>query len=235
MNWSLLDDTEINVYTISIRLILSVFLGGILGWERESRRQHAGLRTHIIISLGSSLLMLVSIFIPQTFSDFQNGDPGRIAAQVVSGIGFLGAGAIFRLGGSTRGLTTAATIWAVAAVGLAVGAGMYSGAVIGTFAILFVLIVLGKIENKFFPEGSLKILDITFQDIKIETNKIFNILEKHHIQPKNINVQQSRDKKKSKVQLYVFVPEMVNVKKLYNDLNELPNVGQISLGQDFKT
>ena len=102
--------TEINTSTIIFRILLSTILGGLLGWERESRRQNAGLRTHMVISAASCLLMLISIYIPQTFSNYANVDPGRIAAQVVSGIGFLGAGAIFRLGGSTHGLTTAATI-----------------------------------------------------------------------------------------------------------------------------
>jgi putative Mg2+ transporter-C (MgtC) family protein len=233
MDFDFLKETEINLLTISIRLALSLLLGGILGWEREARRQHAGLRTHIIICLGSTLLMLISIYIPQTFMNFQNGDPGRIAAQVVSGIGFLGAGAIFRLGGSTRGLTTAATIWAVASVGLAVGAGMYEGAIFGTIFILFVLVFLGKLESRFFPEGTLKTLSISFQTIKIETSNVFTILDKYQIQIKSVNMIQSRDKKKFKMQLYVFVPEKMNIKKLYNDLNELPNVIQISLGQDF--
>ncbi|CAN5121410.1 MgtC/SapB family protein [soil metagenome] len=233
MNWNFLQETEITFSTIIIRLALSIILGGMLGWEREAKRQHAGLRTHIIICLGSTLLMLISIYIPQTFSDFQNGDPGRIAAQVVSGIGFLGAGAIFRLGGSTRGLTTAATIWAVAAVGLAIGAGMYEGAFFGTLFILFVLVFLGKLESRFFPEGTLKTLTISFQSVKIETSNVFAILEKYQIQIKSVNMLQSRDKKKFKMQLYVFVPEKINIKKLYNDLNELPNVIQISLGQDF--
>jgi putative Mg2+ transporter-C (MgtC) family protein len=233
MDWNLFEETEITSGTIILRLVLSILLGGMLGWEREAKRQHAGLRTHIIICLGSTLLMLISIFIPQTFSDFQNGDPGRIAAQVVSGIGFLGAGAIFRLGGSTRGLTTAATIWAVAAVGLAIGAGMYEGALVGTGLILFVLVFLGKLESRFFPEGTLKTLNISFQSVKIETSNVFAILEKYQIQIKSVNMLQSRDKKKFKMQLYVFVPEKINIKKLYNDLNELPNVIQISLGQDF--
>lgn len=233
MDWGIFEENEINVQTIAVRMVLSMILGGVLGLEREARKQNAGLRTNIIICLGSTLLMLLSIYIPQTFSDFQNGDPGRIAAQVVSGIGFLGAGAIFRLGGSTRGLTTAATIWAVAAVGLAVGAGMYIGAIIGTCILLFVLIILGKIEGKFFPEGSLKTLEIRFQTIKIETNHVFSILEKHKIETKSINVIQSRDKMKSKLQLFVFVPDSVNIKKLYNDINHLPNIGTISLGQDF--
>src|SRR4051794_22724631 len=94
---SWLSQTEINHTTIIVRLVVSLLLSGIIGWERQRNNQAAGLRTHILICLGSTLLMLVSIYIPQTFLSFKNGDPGRIAAQVVSGIGFLGAGAIFRL------------------------------------------------------------------------------------------------------------------------------------------
>lgn len=204
-----------------------------MGWERESRRQNAGLRTHIIISVGSCLLMLISIYVPQTFSTYPNVDPGRIAAQVVSGIGFLGAGAIFRLGGNTHGLTTAATIWAVAAVGLSVGVGMYAAAILVTLLLLFVLAILDKVGKRFFTGGTLKTLKVSFQSTKIETSKILSILEKHDITTKNINVVQSRNKQNSTIKLYVFVPEGLHVKQFYKDLNELKNVGQISLGQDF--
>lgn len=233
MDWAFFESTEINTGNIAFRLFLSTVLGGLLGWERESRRQNAGLRTHMVIAAGSCLLMLISIFIPQTFSDYRNADPGRIAAQVVSGIGFLGAGAIFRLGGSTHGLTTAATVWVVAAVGLSVGAGMYGAAVIVTLLLLFVLAILDKVGKKFLIRGSLKTLKISFQSAKIETSKIFAILEKHEMITKNINVVQSTNKQNSKIMLYVFVPDNLNVKQFYKDLNELKNVGQISLGQDF--
>jgi len=110
-------------YDMILRLVLGFLAGGLIGLERSSRRQVAGLRTHILIATGATLLMLLSIYIPQQFNPQGNNDPGRIAAQVVSGIGFLGAGAIIRLGNSIRGLTTAASLWFVAAVGLAVGAG----------------------------------------------------------------------------------------------------------------
>ncbi|MBC5773079.1 MgtC/SapB family protein [Pontibacter sp. KCTC 32443] len=233
MDWALLESTEINSYTIVIRLLLSTLLGGLLGWERESRRQNAGLRTHMIISAGSCLLMLISVYIPQTFTDYRNVDPGRIAAQVVSGIGFLGAGAIFRLGGSTHGLTTAATIWAVAAVGLSVGVGMYEAAIVVTLLLLFVLAILDKVGKKFFNGGSLKTLKVNFQSAKIETSKILSVLEKHDIITKNINVVQAKGKQHSTIKLYVFVPENLHVKQFYKDLNELKHVGQISLGQDF--
>ncbi|WP_299822973.1 MgtC/SapB family protein [uncultured Pontibacter sp.] len=233
MDWLFLDSTDITVTNIVIRILLSAILGGLLGLERESRRQNAGLRTHIIIAVGSCLLMLISVYIPQTFSAYPNVDPGRIAAQVVSGIGFLGAGAIFRLGGSTHGLTTAATIWAVAAVGLSVGVGMYAAAIIVTMLLLFVLAILDKVGKKFITGGSLKTLKVNFQSTKIETSKVISILEKHDIITKNINIVQSKNKQNSTIKLYVFVPEGLRLKQFYKDMNELKNVGQISLGQDF--
>ncbi len=118
MNVPLLSEVD-----MLIRLGLSFAAGAIIGLERASRHQVAGLRTHILICTGAALLMLLSIWIPQELSPDRNGDPGRIAAQVVSGIGFLGAGAIIRLGNNVRGLTTAASLWFIAAVGLALGAG----------------------------------------------------------------------------------------------------------------
>jgi len=132
-----------------IRLCLAFAAGGIIGIERSSRRQVAGLRTHILIAIGSCCLMMLSIWLPQQLSV---GDPGRIAAQVVSGIGFLGAGAIIRLGSNIRGLTTAASLWLTAAIGLTVGAGMFVTALTAEILALVTLIVLHKVENKIFPD-----------------------------------------------------------------------------------
>jgi putative Mg2+ transporter-C (MgtC) family protein len=143
--------TEIDIV---IRLCLAFLGGGIIGFERSFRRQVAGLRTHILIALGAASLMLLSIWIPQNFSD--RGDPGRIAAQVVSGIGFLGAGAIIRLGSNIRGLTTAASLWLTAAIGLTIGAGMFITALTAEVLALVTLIVLHKVENKIFPDDWVK-------------------------------------------------------------------------------
>jgi len=143
--------TEIDIV---IRLCLAFIGGGIIGFERSFRRQVAGLRTHILIALGAASLMLLSIWIPQTFSE--RGDPGRVAAQVVSGIGFLGAGAIIRLGSNIRGLTTAASLWLTAAVGLTLGAGMYVTALTAEILALVTLILLHKVENKLFPDDWVK-------------------------------------------------------------------------------
>lgn len=127
---------------VLLRLAVAAALGGAIGFERELREREAGLRTHMLVSVGSALFTIVSAY---GFTEFLTSgeatvraDPTRIAAQIVTGIGFLGAGAIIRMGLSVRGLTTAATLWLVAAIGLAAGAGYYSAAAIATaLALLF--------------------------------------------------------------------------------------------------
>jgi putative Mg2+ transporter-C (MgtC) family protein len=134
------------------RLIVATILGGMVGMERERLERAAGLRTHALVGVGSALFMVVSAF---GFGDIVSAqhvslDPSRIAAQVVSGIGFLGAGTIIFQREIVRGLTTAASIWAVAAIGLAVGGGLYLAAVAATAVVLLVLAGLKPIENRFF-------------------------------------------------------------------------------------
>lgn len=123
----------------AIRLVVSVVLGGLIGFEREAEGKPAGMRTHMLVCLGATLFMLISIESPEFFPGAKTVDPGRIAAQVVTGVGFLGAGTILRSGGTVRGLTTAASIWAVAAIGLAVGVGYYATATLATGLALAVL------------------------------------------------------------------------------------------------
>lgn len=119
----ILQNTTITPTTAAVKLFVSFLLGAIIGIERQFRRREAGMRTFTLICMGSAAAMLISIWIPQCYPNFLNGDPGRIAAQVLTGIGFLGAGAIMQSHGSIHGLTTAACIWVVAVIGLAVGAG----------------------------------------------------------------------------------------------------------------
>jgi len=130
------------------RLILAALLSGVIGFEREAHGRAAGLRTHILVCVGSTLIMLTSLYIFDMYIGRVPLDPTRIAANVVAGIGFLGAGTIIRSGASVMGLTTAASIWAVAGIGLAVGCGYYLGALVCTFIILTTLLVLRKVETK---------------------------------------------------------------------------------------
>ena len=176
----LIHSTTIDQQTIIFRVVLSFFAGAIIGFERETHRQPAGLRTHMLICIGSTIIMLLSIYIPQTYAGFPNGDPGRIAAQVVSGIGFIGAGAILRMGINVRGLTTAASIWSIAAIGLVIGAGMYLTAAISVLLILIVLIGVEQLERYFFTPVNTKILTIRTNNDE-SNQKIQDILKKHKI------------------------------------------------------
>ncbi len=134
-----------------IRLFLSVMLGGLVGFERERKNHAAGLRTHTLVCLGSCLLMILSIYGFADFADEPNVrlDPARLAAQVITGVGFLGAGTILFRGKSITGLTTAASIWVVMAVGLAVGAGFYLPAILSAVMVLLILWGLNIIEKRY--------------------------------------------------------------------------------------
>jgi len=163
--------------TVLLRLLAACILGGIIGFEREyTRHTPAGFRTHILVSLGSCLTMLISIFALEAYGSNIDVDVTRIGAQVVSGIGFLGAGAIIRHGVSVRGLTTAASIWAVACIGLACGIGFYVGAVVATLLIWMVLMYLKMVKNKFQIKTG-KIIQIeTNTDIMVPLNELFQEL-----------------------------------------------------------
>jgi putative Mg2+ transporter-C (MgtC) family protein len=133
-----------------LRLLLSAVLGGLIGFERERQSQPAGLRTLIILSVGSTLAMVLSIDLAFQFTPGEPaGDPARLAAQVVSGVGFLGAGAILHYGINVKGLTTATSIWTIAIVGLAVGAGWYIESIATIVVMLVVLVVLNIIERRY--------------------------------------------------------------------------------------
>ncbi len=129
------------------KLVLSMILGCVVGIQRKRKGQPAGVRTFSLICMGATLAMIISIYVPQEYLGLKNGDPGRIAAQVISGVGFLGAGAIIQMKGSVRGLTTAAGIWMVAAIGMGVGVGLYIISIVATVLILIVLVQVERIEH----------------------------------------------------------------------------------------
>ncbi|HAH21152.1 MAG: hypothetical protein A2Y00_00665 [Omnitrophica WOR_2 bacterium GWF2_43_52] len=137
---------------IIIRLLISVLVSGLIGLERQLHRRAAGLRTHILVCVGSTLIMLTSLYIFDIYKDKVAVDPSRIASGVITGIGFLGAGTIIRYGEEIRGLTTAASLWVVAALGLAVGCGFYTAAIATTVIVLLTLMFLRRLENKIFGD-----------------------------------------------------------------------------------
>lgn len=160
-----------HVVLILIELICAALFAGLIGYERESNGHAAGLRTHILVSVGACLIMIVSISGPG-FGDATR-DPARIAAQVVSGIGFLGAGTIIQNGTNVKGLTTAATIWLCGGIGLACGAGYFSGAIIATIVSLVSLILLIKVEVKISKQSPRIMLIVNGS----QTNVLKDIME----------------------------------------------------------
>ena len=135
--------SELNIVSTVVRLALALVLGGMLGMERGRKRRPAGLRTYMIVCIASALVMITSQYMSETFS---TGDPARMGAQVISGIGFLGAGTIMITSRQVKGLTTAAGLWAAACIGLAVGIGFYIGAILCAVFVLLVMTLMSKLD-----------------------------------------------------------------------------------------
>ncbi|MDR2517993.1 MAG: MgtC/SapB family protein [Spirochaetaceae bacterium] len=221
-----------------IRLGLGFLAGAVIGVERSSRHQVAGLRTHILIATGATLLMLLSIWLPQEFQSMKNGDPGRIAAQVVSGIGFLGAGAIIRLGNNIKGLTTAASLWLVAAVGLAIGAGMFVAAGAALVITLITLIVLAAFEKRFFPTERNKLLEITFLSNNPDTQETLDILRSFGVRVLSMDVDQGMNKGKEKnrgtrLRLFVGISDHIDSTALVKALKINGAVERVEIKEKY--
>lgn len=226
---AILSDTIITPETAMIKLFISFLLGAIIGCERQFRRREAGMRTFTLICMGSTAAMLVSIWIPQIYPNFLNGDPGRIAAQVLSGIGFLGAGAIIQSHGSIHGLTTAACIWMMAVIGLAVGAGMYITAVFATGLTLVVLITLEKLEKRMFLNGVNKILTITCSTASPDLKTLRMILESNDVFIVSVSLESIYETDKAIITYKVNVKSISSYTSLFNSIKTLGYVAQIRL------
>ena len=220
---------DINWRTSLIKILISFGLGALIGLEREMNNQPAGLRTHILISIGSTLVMLISIFITQAYDS--PADPGRIAAQVVSGIGFLGAGAILKFGADIKGLTTAASIWAMAAVGMAVGAGMYGISIIGVTVIFFALTAMNLFEKKIFKERTLRKVEVVVKKrfSSLNTNK--GILQDYNVRINSTGFDRNVNDATDKFVFIVAVTRDLDVQKLADDLEK--QQGTVSVSVDI--
>ena len=155
---------ELTLQSIVLRTVLAMLFSGILGYEREKKGRPAGFRTYMVVCLGSAIAMMTGIYLNQGTG---SGDPGRIAAQVISGIGFLGAGTILvTRQNQVKGLTTAAGLWADACLGLALGAGFYSGAVIGFAAIWCSLRILHVVDKRLSRRSKVFVVYVEFVRMK---------------------------------------------------------------------
>lgn len=178
--------------TIISRLFLSVVLGGMIGFEREIGNRPAGFRTHILVCLGSCLVMLTSEYLIVGPNGFTL-DATRLGAQVISGIGFLGAGTIIKSDRQVRGLTTAASLWVVACIGLAVGSGFYLGAIAGGVLVYAILILLKKIEKLMSSKNQFASIKLKSVNKPGQVGKLMQILVEMKVKVLDVKIEQIDD------------------------------------------
>ena len=193
---------EVTYASIVIRILASFLLGGIIGMERGMKNRPAGLRTYMLVCVGSCLIMLTNQYIYQVFGA---GDPVRMGSQVVSGIGFLGAGTILHEGLTIRGLTTAASLWMVSAIGLAVGSGMFFLSIMATVITMITLVTFHTWEKRFAAtsRSDRRFVRITTSNRNDVIADITGYLTFNGIQVKSLNLKKNKDKNNLVIDLYL--------------------------------
>lgn len=210
---------------IIIRLVVSLLLGGIIGYERERDAQPAGLRTHMILTLGACLAMILSVNV----SALRNTDPTRIAAQVISGIGFLGAGAILRYGFNIKGLTTATSLWSMAVVGLAVGYGYYLVGIVTAGLMLLTLTVINIIENRFIRISSMHSIVVDIKDSSNTLRLVRKALAEGAEQIKTFGIQRSLKSDHLRLESIARIPRGERLEKLVETISHIDGVRSIKI------
>ncbi len=228
-------ELTIPLWEVVLRLVLASVLCGAIGFEREVRDQPAGFRTHILLGLGAALFTLVSAygFEPFTRAALGSGglqfDPTRIAAQIIAGVGFLGAGAIIRQGGDVRGLTTAASLWAASAIGMAVGAGYLFGAAAATALAMATLYALRQIRSSVISPLRLGSADLEFDLISTRDGpaSALEVLERHDITIRSMDAEIEEDH--ARYRLQIRVQPSADVHAALAELSGIPEVERVSL------
>ncbi|HHV28467.1 MgtC/SapB family protein [Acetivibrio mesophilus] len=213
---------------VVIRLLLACVLGGVIGYERESTNRPAGFRTHILVCVGSALVMITSQYIFERYKGVANIDPARLGAQVISGIGFLGAGTIIREGANVRGLTTAASLWAVSCVGIAAGIGFYEGAIISTVIIYITLILLKRTEKHITKKRKLSVFYIQTEDMPGQIGTIGGIFGKYNVTIRNIEFINDDIGKEVLIKFLVRIPMDVSKEKIMDELQGIYGVKKVT-------
>jgi len=207
LNWDL---------EIVTRLLVATILGGLVGLERERLNRAAGLRTHVMVSVGSALFTILSLYAFREAGKVN--DPARVAAQIVSGIGFLGAGTIMKHGATVRGLTTAATLWVVAGIGMAAGAGFYLGALLTTAVVIAALVFLKPIERA-LGEKNLTTMEISMPTRPGQVASVHGTFEVLGIVMKNLEMDTEDDRQVLRVT--VLIPPDLSHTVLLQSLSDV--------------
>ena len=224
-----LNSTEVTLENSAFRLVLSMILGMMVGMERKRKGQVAGVRTFALISMGACMAMLLSIYVPLEYLGLKNGDPGRIAAQVVTGVGFLGGGAMIHMRGSVRGLTTAAGIWMVATIGMSVGVGMYAVAIIGTLLILLTLIALEVWEHRRRIGQESRVICVKINQVGISAERYKEVLSRNYVQLSTFYMECNYDQLTTEFNFVVMYRKDVDLQSLFEQLRQIAPTHSIAL------
>ena len=217
--------------TILLRVLLAAALGALVGWQREIHHEPAGLRTHTILVVGSALCMTLSIDVALQFrTTALNGDPGRIAAQIVSGIGFLGAGAIIREGFTVKGLTTATSLWTMAVVGMTVGLGYYLTSVVVTLLIFIVLTVLNSVEKRYIHPHLEITISLKADDRKGLMEDVKNALQEKGRRIVSLGIRRNLEDRNLAIEADIDVTEGDPTESLVDDLSAIKGVHSFKIG-----
>ncbi|MGI5172664.1 MgtC/SapB family protein [Treponema sp. OMZ 840] len=227
--YDLLFGKDISWYACLARILLSMIAGAVLGLERKIRQQFVGMRTLILISVASTVLMLLSIYTSGLSENGVRGDPSRIAAQVVSGIGFLGAGTILRQGLNIKGLTSSAIIWVAAALGLTIGSGFIVPALIALFVCEVCLISLEKVEEKYFPAERVKHLNLVFENKRIDLVALNKLIVANGLIISTTDITRILGQKHLNISFTVKVPPSLDIFALTDKIKQIGRLEEFSL------
>lgn len=207
-------------HDIIMRLLIALIVGGLTGLERERSHQFAGFRTHILVSVGSCITSITSLSLFFQYNSYSNIDPARLSAQVLSGVGFLGAGAILKTSNGIRGLTTAAGIWATACIGIAVGYGYYILAISAWLFVMITLYILKNIDKMIFKKKQ-TIFNIKTDNIEI-ISSIYEMFQRSQISVKNIEI--NSDTSNIKINLLTVHDRRIVLDEVIKELSKLKNI-----------
>ncbi|MBD5225041.1 MAG: MgtC/SapB family protein [Bacteroidales bacterium] len=228
-----LNSLEVTLGNSVFKLLMSMILGALVGAERKRKGQIAGVRTFALISMGSCMAMLLSIYVPQVYLGLKNGDPGRIAAQVITGVGFLGGGAMIHMKGSVKGLTTAAGIWMTAAIGMAVGVGMYFCSLFATVLILVTLVLFESFEHKRNMGQENRTMKLQVDHIVDDITPYREILNRHGIHLSTYFIQYDYVNNRTEINFVVLAPSHRDYLPLFDAMRGVNPTLSLTLTSEY--
>lgn len=220
----------ISTAEIIVRLLIGAVVGGIIGFERSTHGRAAGFRTHLLVCVAGVLIMIVSEYyhyLSVWDPSYIRVDPARLAAGAITGVGFLGAGVIVKMGLNVQGLTTAACLWIVSAIGLSIGSGLYTAGLVSFVITYLALWLLRMVEDR-MPRLSYRFMTIIMKE-DVDEEAITSVIRKYDSAVTNINYEKDIEKKESSFDITISLSDRTSVKKILDELSSLQNVKRVAI------